>query len=501
MTGKTFSRRDFLRVSALTAAGAALAGCTTPTPEQVQVEVTRETEVQVPATVVVEATAPPPEEVTVTWFVGFGTGTSAEAIAIHQGVQDEFNAQSDLIKLNILTVPYAERNARFATMLAAGMAPEFCMPIGVQGISDNYEVWADITPYVERDNYDMSIYFGAAVELHNHPDKGLLGLPLGVYPTVTFYNEDLFDAAGLDYPPHTIGDSYADGSAWTYDKMVELARQITVDAAGNNAASPAFTWEDTTQWGWNGWDWQTPRQWPAKWGGNNQGVSGDMRTSELNAQPWLDMAQFHKDTIWTWHIRATGEQSGSFYSVAGDPMGSGMVGMWECHSWMAWAYPSWTENFNWDIGAVPTVEGFDTVAPIHADTFGMVQAARYKDQAWEAIKWVFQPDIQKTLDTLYGCIPAQTDLAATWVDDQTATFPDVDFAVFVDAIPYLDNPQHEGWIPAFTRVWQACDTAWGLIAAEGGDVQEVMDNLNAEAQGYMDEWWTAHPNGLELSGQ
>mgnify|MGYP000266681753 CR=1 FL=1 len=55
------TRRDFLRLGALTAAGAALAGCATPTPQVVRetVEVPQTVEVPVKETVVVQPTEPP----------------------------------------------------------------------------------------------------------------------------------------------------------------------------------------------------------------------------------------------------------------------------------------------------------------------------------------------------------------------------------------------------------------------------------------------------------
>ena len=200
--------------------------------------------------------------------------------------------------------------------------------------------------------------------------------------------------------------------------------------------------------------------------------------------------EFAKDCIWTWHVRATGEQAGAFYDVAGDPMGSGMVGMWECHSWMAWAYPSWTEAFNWNVAAIPNVEGLPIVAPMHADTFVMVKAGQRKDAAWEVMKWMFQPDPLKRLAKNYGSIPAHVDLAATWVDDMKVDFPDVDFAVFTESANYLDKPNHESWTPDWNRVFDAVQTAYDKIASgETLNVQEVLDALNTECQGYIDEWW------------
>ena len=501
MASKKLSRRDFLRMGALTAAGAALAGCTTPTPEVIK-EVVKETvivegtpqvvekEVVVERTVVVEPTPPPPGEETVTIFVGFGTGTAAEQIAVHEAIAEEFNAQSERITLEFLTVPYEENQAKFSTMLAADLPPDICMPIGVAGVARNFEAWADLTPYIEADKYDLSVFSGLTVELHNYPEKGQLGLPVGIFPSVVFYNEDLFDAAGVDYPPHAFEAPYADGDDWNYMKMVEVAKQLTIDANGNNADSPAFDWESSVQWGWNGWDWMHPKEWAGKFGGRTTGVSEDYKTALYNSEGWVNCWEFAKDVIWTWHIRATGEQSGAFYDLAGDPMGSGMVGMWECHSWMAWAYGSWTEAFNWNVGATPVVEGFPIVAPMHADTFVMVKAAHHRDAAWEVMKWLFQPDPLNRLAKNYGSIPAHTELAAGWVDEMNVDYPDVDFGVFLESANYLDKPNHESWMPEWNRIHDSVDAAWGFVnSGENLNVQEVLDNVNAECQGYLDEWW------------
>jgi len=489
MAGQRLSRRDFLRMGALTTAGAALAACAPQVVEKT-VTVLQTVEVPVEETVVVQPTAPPPEQQNVVIFVGFGTGTAAEQITAHEAMAEEFNAQSDLIKAEFLTVPYAENQAKFSTMLAADMPPDMCMPIGIGGVARNFDAWEDVTPYIDRDGYDLSVFFGPTVELHSYPGKGQLGLPVGVYPSVIFYNEDLFDAAGVDYPPHKIGDAYADGGDWTYTKMVEIGKKLTIDSNGNDADSPAFDWEKTTQWGWNGWDWEGIHHLAAKWGGTNIGVSKDYKTAEMNKEPWVTAVEFNKDTIWTWHVRATDEQGGAFYDVSGDPMGSGLVAMWECYSWMAFAYGAWTEAFNWDVAAVPAVEGFPVVAPIDADTFSMVKAAHHKDAAWEVIKWMFQPDILNRLCNTWGAIPAHQELAAAWVDDRKAAYPDVDFAAFLDAISYLDSPNHEAWVPDWNRVWDGVTNAENLIrTGENLNVQEVMDNLNVEVQGYLDEYW------------
>jgi maltose-binding protein MalE len=70
----------------------------------------------------------------------------------------------------------------------------------------------------------------------------------------------------------------------------------------------------------------------------------------------------------------------------------------------------------------------------------------------------------------------------------------VDWQVFIDSIEYMDaQPNHEGWVPNYTKVWDATENAMTLIVTEKDQsVQEVMEALNAEVQGYLDEYWATH---------
>ncbi len=60
---------------------------------------------------------------------------------------------------------------------------------------------------------------------------------------VLYYNKDMFDAAGLPYPPANAED------AWTWDEFVEVAKQLTLDANGKNAAGPSFDPNNIVQYG------------------------------------------------------------------------------------------------------------------------------------------------------------------------------------------------------------------------------------------------------------
>jgi multiple sugar transport system substrate-binding protein len=427
-------------------------------------------------------------------FVGFGTGTDPAQQAVHKKLQDEFNSTHDKLQIEFLTVPWAERITKFSTMLAGDMSPDILMPIGVGGIAEFYDEWIDLTPYIVKDNYDMTRFIGKTTEIHKYPSRGVLGLPMCVYPTAVHYNMDIFDAAGVEYPPHKFGEKYADGGVWDYTKMVEIAKKLSLDANGNDANSPAFDPKNMKQWGWAGWDWFNNIEFAAKFGPESGNlVSADKKTALFGSKQYKDAMTFNKETMWDWHVRATGEQSGAFYDKAGDPMGSGMVGMWEIHSWMKYAWDSWDKAFAWDIAAVPQGPNGKVVDLVDADTFVIPKSSKHKDEAWEVVKWFFEQKQLKTLIDNYGCMPADKTLAANWVSDVKSKYPNVDVQVYVDALDYLETTNHESWRPEYTKLNDIAAKASDNIASgKNLDVNAVMDEAQKEAQALLDEYWKTH---------
>jgi multiple sugar transport system substrate-binding protein len=492
-------------ITILMIASMALAACkpetiveTVVVEKEKKVVTTVEVEKQVEVEKIVEVTPTPlPKGVTkITIFVGFGTGTSPEQQAAHKVLQDLYNSTHTDIQIEFLTVPWADRQTKYATMLAASQPPDILMPIGVGGLSEFYKGWLDLTPFIEADNYDMTRFAGKTVETHNYPGQGTLGLPLCVYPTVIFYNVDIFDAAGVDYPPHTWGEAYADGSPWTYDTLAEIAKKVTLDANGNDANSPAFDTENIVQFGWDGWNWNNNIEAAAKWGDENgSGVTADGTKSTVDTQQYVDYMNWNKDTIWTWHIRANATQGGAFYANAGDPMGSGMVGMEEMHVWMGYAWPAWSEKFTWDMGAVPTGPNGKIIAMIDADTAVMPAAGKNPNEAWEVMKWFFEKEQYDALIANYSCLPADKVSMAEWATVQSGKYPGVDFQVVLDAMDYAEpSPNHESWKPNYPKVNTELSNLNGEINnGTNLDVEALMKDYSARVQALIDEYWAANP--------
>lgn len=431
------------------------------------------------------ASKPAAGPVKVSIFVGFGAGSDPDSMAALNKIAEEYNSSHQDIQMEFTFSTWEEHAAKFSTLLAGDLSPDLAFPIGVQGIAEFYDEWIDVAPFIAKDKYDTSDFYGPALDLNHYPDK-TIGLPLGVYPSVVFYNEDLFDQAGLPYPPSAYGDA-----SWTYDKQVEIAKQLTLDENGKNAAAADFDPTKVSQWGWGGWCGPF-RTIPGKFGGNPLGMDADYKTAEMNTGGYLEAAQFQHDSIWTWHVVPSSEELSSSFGGADNPFEGGTTATWECFSWMAYAYPNF--GFNWNVAPIPAGPHGDIVSPTNADTFAIPSHSKHPEQAWEVAKWLVEPDMLARICGILGCMPARKSLADGWLNDMSSQYPNVDFQLFVDSIQYMDaSPNNEGWVPNYQKVWDATQNAQDkLVSDESADVQAVMDELDTEVQGYLDEYWAAH---------
>ena len=430
------------------------------------------------------ATAKPPVKITV--FVGFGAGSDPDSMEALKKIAEEYNASHKDIQMEFTFSTWEEHAAKFSTLVAGDLAPDLAFPIGVQGIAEFYDEWIDVAPFITKDKYDTSDFYGPSLELLHYSDK-TIGVPFGIYPSVLFYNEDLFDKAGQAYPPSAYGDD-----EWTYDNLVEMAKTMTLDENGNDATSADFDAAKITQWGWGGFCGPF-RTLPGKYGGNPLGMDDTYKTASMNTGGYLEAAQAIHDQIWVTHVTPTSEELSSSFGGADNPFEGGTTAMWECFSWMAYAYPNF-EHFNWNVAAIPAGPHGNVISPTNADTFAISSHSKNPEQAWEVAKWLIEPDMLARVCGILGCMPSRKSLAETWVKDMAAQYPNVDFQLFVDSIQYMDAvPNNEQWVPNYQKIWDATQNAQDMIVSdETADVQAVMDSLNTEVQGYLDEYWASH---------
>ncbi len=102
-----------------------------------------------------------------------------------------------------------------------------------------YGQYLDLTPLIEKSGFDTEGLDPALIDMYQTESGAQVGLPFLVFPAVTYYQKEMFDEAGLNYPPAKYGDKYVmpDGSEvdWNWQTVEEIAKILTVDANGNDA--------------------------------------------------------------------------------------------------------------------------------------------------------------------------------------------------------------------------------------------------------------------------
>jgi len=479
------NRRGFLRLSAAATAGTVLAACgATP-----QATVTpTETPAQAPATTAAPGATPTVAaatpvtaagKVTVTIFVGMGTGTAPEQQTAQTALADEWNATHDDLKIEHMYVPYEESRTKWAAMLAAGTPPAINMPSGVEQVGRFRDTNLDIGPYLERDKVDLSDFGELIPEVGKY--QGVqYGIVMGVYPSVIYYNENLFDEAAIDYPPHEWGTA-----DWTFGALVEAAKKLSLDSNGKNASESDFDPANQEQWGYAEVDCGLYINGLAlSWGAKNAGWSDDFRTLYFNQQPWVDRLQWVSDGIWQWYIMPSAEQT----SAASPGFNTAKLGMDHCHSWRIGEMEEL--SFRWNVGAVPAGPTGILKAQCDVDGFLICNKFANLDAAWEVATWMMLPEQMLRLDLTWGALPPRASLQQTYKDGMKAKYPDLDLQVFFDSLEYIDVPNHESFIPRYGEIWDAVSTGQQkVMTGNEKDAKVVLDEVQKICQGYLDEYW------------
>src|SRR5690606_15584244 len=161
------------------------------------------------------------DPVTVTISTWAGADESAEL----QELIDEVNAENTDFQIVQEPIP-GDYYTTVKTQLAGGTGADLYwmdqnnMALASEGVFLPLdECLADSEPGSAG---DLTDYFPGILAV-NQVDGQTYGLPWIAQPVVLYYNTDLFDAAGVEYPE----------PGWTWDDFIEKAKALTLDTDGD----------------------------------------------------------------------------------------------------------------------------------------------------------------------------------------------------------------------------------------------------------------------------
>lgn len=346
-----------------------------------------------------------------------------------------------------------------------GTAPDV-----MSGCCDFFPVWGqlnyllDLRPYVEADLDRATIEDWDAAQYRAlfTADGKQFALPKYHGALALYYNIDLFDRYGVDYPE----------ASWTHDDYLQAMRAIT---AGRDRARLSNQWAGMFDI-----SWERIQIHVNGWGGHFVDPQNPARSmmgepEALAAMSWL------RDRIWDDRLMASPldvknlETRHAFIQ--------GHLAMVEDGSW---ALKDILENAPFRVGVAPMPAGPQRrVTLATTDGFGIFAGTKHPEAAWELLKFLVSRDYGRAMAQAHLLQPARASLVDEWAQTIRQEYPrqtrDMDIEAF--AAGHLEG--YSVTAEVFANMVAArplAQAAWEQIFTLGQTPVEHMRDVSARIQ-------------------
>ncbi len=443
------------------------------------------------------ATVPPGGPVTVKWFCCLGGGDDPSTLDTFNKIITTFNAAHPNIKLVLDHVAYAGARDAFATELASGNPPDIVGPLGVGGANAFEGQWLDLSSRIQAAGVDLSGFDPGVVNLYKAGGGGQFGIPFAVYPSELYYQPDIFDEAGLQYPPAAYSQQYKmpDGTMvdWSYDTVRTIAMKLTVDKSNKDATQAGFDPKAIVQYGFEP-QRDDLRTMGAAYFAAGRFLAPDGKTAQI-PDAWKAAWTWVYDGIWKDHfIENAAVFNSDAFNGGGYTFNSGKVAMQTNFLWNVCCITN--AGGNWNLAALPSYQGQVTAA-LNADTFRITKNSKHPDEAFTVLRELVLGGSRTALLNSISGFPALTadqggyfsQLQQQKDDKGKAIYPPgVNWQVAADGIKYADiDPNSESAMPAYN---QSLDTLGKYLTrwtSTGGlDMTAEFEHLRTDLQAVWD---------------
>ena len=310
---------------------------------------------------------------TLTWAMW---GSPAE-IVTHQAAADAFMDEHPEIQIEITSEPWADYFTKMQTLWASGDASQIpdvlfltpVLPYAAQGVLENLD------PYIEQSGYDLEDYWPSLLEPASY-EGSVYGFPRDMSAEVLYYNKDIFDEVGIDYPT----------DEWTWDDLRAAAEALTVREG-----------EQITRYGlaMEGGKFQL-------WVGQNGGtLFDDLRnptTCTLDQPEAVEAIEFFAGMM----NDGIAMRDANLSQAGGDSavFASGQAAMIIQNASRVSQFNQ--AELNYDVAAVPIPEGGQRSASAVGAAWTMSAASDNKDAAWTFLSWLQSTDGGQRIYTQSG---------------------------------------------------------------------------------------------------
>ncbi|MGV9768866.1 ABC transporter substrate-binding protein [Microbacterium sp. NPDC003461] len=253
--------------------------------------------------------------VTITYTNFISAGGNEENL---QKIVDAFEAENENVTVEVTTLPYADYFTALQTDLAGGTVSDvFDIELA------NYASYQESGVLAPLEGVDTSVYQTSLAESYA-TDGTQYALPTSFSNVVLYYNADLFDAAGLEYPT----------ADWTWEDEKAAAEKLTDVGAGVWGDYQPITYNEFYKV-------------LAQAGG--EFLSEDGSSVAFNSPEGIRAAQWLVDKSGT--TMPTAEQGAGTPDFDSTLFADGKLAMWHTGIWMFSTLAD--TDFTWDIAVEP----------------------------------------------------------------------------------------------------------------------------------------------------
>lgn len=245
-----------------------------------------------------------------------------------------------------------------------------------------------------------------AVTVKSVDGKKILGVGLSNQLVLLYYNKDMFDKAGIAYPPSTVEN------AWSWDTFVENAKKLTIDTNGKNAAEEGFNPKKIKTYGLGFNCLMEFHQYWSLYANGGGVVSSDGKQFLWDSPKSIDGLQKIVDLMHKDHVasQALNSWQSAIGSVA-DALGGGGYAMYTNGSWDLANLPN-IKGVNTGVGVLPKMEKAMTMncgAPMV-----VYNSSKHINEAKDFYAYMVDPEKSLDLIKTGAWLPNE----ASWYTDQ-----------------------------------------------------------------------------------
>ncbi|HKM21519.1 MAG TPA: sugar ABC transporter substrate-binding protein [Lachnospiraceae bacterium] len=357
-------------------------------------------------------------------------GTPDEAASV-QEVADKYHEENPNIIVDIMCIPNEEYVAKLNTLATAEELPD-CGIMSEAGVLDfgSKGLLADIS----------NMYAGADAAPLDCITFKADGKPVAYSAAneilVLYYNKDLFDAAGVEYPSAT--------EAMSWDEFIKISQLLTLDTNGKNATEDGFDANNIVQYGCtvDNWTWQL-EVWALSNGG--RWFSEDGKECTINSPEVAESIQNVADLMNKYHVmpyRAGLTDDGVQSTICAGNIAMSTGGAWNMGTCLNGV------DFNYGVARLPMMKESVTICTGGPQV--VFSQSEHPEEAMEFIKWYMKEE--NSWDSLIATgiwMPilekyyTDTELTNKWIDNPN--FPEHEECVGALVNYAMDNAKSTCW--------------------------------------------------------